>query len=276
VASGQAIFADTMAEMTSEEVAAAARGGAVALWAFGVIEQHGPHLPAGTDVYLPSARLRRVKALLAEAGISSVIVPPYYWGINHASTAFPASFRVRPAVMIELMADIFASLAGDGFGRVICITGHGDALHNQAICDAIKRSRAETGIDIAFAADDGLINRLEIGDEAGVIRLHPERGDSLPFPDVHAGRGETSAMLALCPDLVRDRKLPSLSAVAFTPGDLAEWRQGGDHAKRKTPQGYVGDPAQADAARGAHEVEAGARLLAEAVRARCARAEPAG
>jgi creatinine amidohydrolase len=264
-----------MAEMTWAEVSAAARGGAVALWAFGVIEQHGPHLPAGTDVYLPSARLRRAKALLAEAGVQGVIVPPYYWGVNHASSGFPASFRVRPEVMIELMVDVFESLAGDGFGHVFCVTGHGDALHNQAICDAIKRARAETGSDIAFAADAGLISRLRVDDERGVIRLQGDRGDPLPFPDIHAGRGETSAMLALCPDLVRRDALPFLSAVAFTPDDLAEWRRGGDHAKRKTPQGYVGDPASAEAVRGTREMEAGARLLAEAILVRLSETQAA-
>src|SRR5450830_321439 len=103
---GDAIFADTMAEMTWYQVEEAARAGAVVLWAFGVIEQHGPHLPAGTDVYLPSAQLRRVRATLAARGQRSVIVPPYYWGVNHVSAAFPISFRVRPEIMIELMADV--------------------------------------------------------------------------------------------------------------------------------------------------------------------------
>ena len=50
--------------MTWPEVSKAAKDGAVLLWAFGVIEQHGPHLPTGTDVYIPSARLREVRRIL--------------------------------------------------------------------------------------------------------------------------------------------------------------------------------------------------------------------
>ena len=85
------IFAGTIAEMTWLEVEQAAKGGAALLWAFGVIEQHGPHLPTGTDVYLPQAQLREVRRLLGERGIDALIVPPYYWGVNVVSGAFPAS-----------------------------------------------------------------------------------------------------------------------------------------------------------------------------------------
>src|SRR5574340_175791 len=48
-AAGKSIFEDTIAEMTYPQVEAAIVRGAVGLWAIGVIEQHGPHLPTGTD-----------------------------------------------------------------------------------------------------------------------------------------------------------------------------------------------------------------------------------
>ena len=69
IAAGEPILKDTIAEMTSGEVVEAIGRGAVALWAFGVVEQHGPHLPTGTDIYIPSARLRAVKRLLARDGV---------------------------------------------------------------------------------------------------------------------------------------------------------------------------------------------------------------
>src|SRR5215472_17419178 len=101
---GYSIFEGTMADMTYPEVKDAAELGAAVLWGFGVIEQHGPHLPLATDVYLPSVLLRRVKALLRESGIPSIIMPPFYWGINDVTGIFPGSFQVRPAVMVELMS----------------------------------------------------------------------------------------------------------------------------------------------------------------------------
>lgn len=240
------IFADTMAELTWYEAEKAAGRGAIILWAFGVIEQHGPHLPTGTDVYLPSARLRRVRQLLAERGTEAVIVPPYYWGVNHASASFPASFKVRPEIMIELVCDVLSSLAGDGFRRVFCTTGHGDAIHNRAIHAAAKRSGEKENIDISFLADEGLIKRLQI-DLADPHVTTYRSGHSVPskFPDIHAGRGETSAMMEFYPDLVRHGELPGLQPVDFTMEQLTEWRRGHDFSKRLTPRGYVGNPSLA-------------------------------
>ena len=71
------IFVGTIAEMTWYEVEAAAKNGAVLLWAFGVIEQHGPHLPTGTDVYLAGTAARS-PSRARQAGIQALIVPPYY------------------------------------------------------------------------------------------------------------------------------------------------------------------------------------------------------
>jgi creatinine amidohydrolase len=272
---GDSILAETMAEMTWEEVDAAARRGAVALWAFGVIEQHGPHLPVGTDIYLPSAALRRTRALLAGRGIESVIVPPFYWGVNHASASFPASYVVRPDVMVELMADVFAGLAHDGFRSVYCVTGHGEAHHNRALHRAVTRSRGEAGTDISFLADEGLIRRLGIAlSDPAVTPFKIASDPTLTFPDVHAGKGETSAMLALVPHLVRTAKLADLPAVAFTAEDLAQWREGYELSRRKTPRGYVGDPARAEADQGARDIESAAQAMTDAIAARHAAGGP--
>ena len=262
---GDAIFAGTMAEMTWREVEEAARQSAVALWAFGVIEQHGPHLPAGTDVYLPSARLRRVKELLAQHNVPSVIVPPYYWGVNFVSAAFPVSFQVRPQIMIELMADIFASIARDGFKQTFCISGHGDALHNRTIVDAVRRGAKETGTDISFLAEEALFKRLGVNLSDPAVTSFPTPAPTAPFPDLHAGQWETSAMLSICPSLVRQDKLPAIPAVQFSPADLQDWRSAPEIARRKTPEGHVGDPARADARTGAADIEESALAMVKAI-----------
>jgi creatinine amidohydrolase len=68
------------------------------------------------------------------------------------------------------------------------------------------------------------------------------------------------------PDVVRDDLLGGLAATNFGPADLAEWRKGGEHALRKTPHGYLGDPAAASRARGAALVQREAELVAAAVK----------
>ncbi|MDB5998717.1 MAG: hypothetical protein JWP52_416, partial [Rhizobacter sp.] len=290
---GTDVFEDTIAEMTWYEVEAAAKAGAVLLWAFGVIEQHGPHLPTGTDVYLPSARLRGVRQVLATRGIQALIVPPYYWGVNVVSGGFPASYRVRPELMRELMADVFASFETDGFSRVFCFSGHGDALHNRTICDGITLGRERTKLDISFVIEDALAVRRGMERDDPRLALHPVRDEDGPFRflqitgsspsapqdgserapryvDVHAGRWETAMMMCSCPALVREEVRATLASTDYGPDDLAEWRHGFERARRKTPLGYFGDPAAASRDEGLHSLGQSAERAADAIEARLA------
>jgi creatinine amidohydrolase len=56
------------------------------------------------------------------------------------------------------------------------------------------------------------------------------------------------------------------------PEDLAEWRKGRDHARRKTPDGYFGDPAAASPDQGLAMLEKEAGLVADAIAADVKRA----
>src|SRR5271163_1802440 len=112
--SGYSIFQETMADMTFPELVQAADR-AVVLWGLGVIEEHGPHLPLATDVYLPSALLRLTRRRLQDDGIPAVILPPFYWGVNSITASFPGSITVRPETVLALLLDVFASVYRDGF-----------------------------------------------------------------------------------------------------------------------------------------------------------------
>jgi creatinine amidohydrolase len=266
---GYSIFHDTMADMTYPEIADAAASGAAVLWGLGVIEQHGPHLPLATDVYVPYAVLRRVKTLLADSGIASIIVPPFYWGVNHVTGRFPGSFEIRPAVMSELIIDVLGSLKKDGFADVFCLSGHGDAMHNNALIDGVRRGSAAAGINGAMVVSPGLAKRLGFDPtDLRIVVTAPEGGDAPRHPDVHAGEWETSLLLGCFPDLVRQEILPTLKPTEFSAADLDEWRKGQEHAKRMTPQGYIGDPAVASSAYGIAVVERQAGVIAAAIASR--------
>ena len=269
---GYSIFHETMGDMTYPEVEQAAREGAVALWALGVIEQHGPHLPLATDVYVPSATLRVARRRLAEKGIASVIVPAFYWGVNHVTGRFPGSFEVRPEVMVELMKDVFRSLKKDGFGAVYCLSGHGDALHNQTILDGVKTGSAAAQIDGKLVVAPPAAKRLGFAENDPFLALTASApGEKSPYLDIHAGQWETSFVWALYPGVVRDHIAAKLPPTNLGSADLADWRKGHEHAKRKTPYGYFGDPAAASRDKGLALLEAEAALVADAIAADRAR-----
>lgn len=278
------VFADSIAELTWREVEDAAHNGAVVLWAFGVIEQHGPHLPCGTDVYLPSTSVRRIRRELGTRGIRSLIMPPYYWGVNAVSASFPGSYNVRPQVTQDLVADVVAGLARDGFRHVFCFSGHGDALHNQTVYAAANLASQVTGIDVSFVAETALIERLGLHvTDAQLTVLDPlDGGDVLPaaepqaaYPDLHAGCWETSNMMAAVPALVREDERAALVPTNLDASELGLWRRGALEARQMTPDGYLGDPARATTEQGRRQLDRHAALAAEAIAGRLARLTPA-
>jgi creatinine amidohydrolase len=272
---GYSIFHDTMADMTYPEVAEAARQGASVLWGLGVIEEHGPHLPLATDVYIPYALLRQTRQILALRNIPTVLMPPFYWGVNFVTASFPATFEVRPEIVLELMVDLIKNLKKDGFKNLFCLSGHGDSLHNRTMFAAIKRARREAAFEAYYVCTPPFLNRLKIDPEfdPNDPAIVPAKDASVTaeFMDIHAGEQETSAMWGLFPDVVRQDILKTLKPTNFTLEDVNEWRRGRDHAMRKTPQGYLGDPAAADPQRGVQVMRKQAEFIADAIesKARC-------
>jgi creatinine amidohydrolase len=223
-------------------------------------------LPLATDVYLPSLMLRRVKALLQENGIFSVIMPPFYWGINEVTGIFPGSFEVRPSVMIELMMDLIKSLKKDGFGQLFCVSGHGDAAHNRTLLEGIKRGGAEAAIESYFIGSPGFFKRLGFAaNDPNTIATAREVERQTQFVDVHAGRFETSSMRRYFPDVIRSDVIAGLKPTNLGPDGLAEWRKGKQATLRITPRGYLGDPAASDPALGEAMLVEQARLVADAI-----------
>ena len=164
---GHSIFSGTMADLTYPEVEQLARDKAVLLWAFGVFEEHGPHLPLATDVYIPTAVLARVREMLEGRGVPALIVPPFYWGVNSVTASFPGSITVRPELMIEVMTDVFASLRRDGFDTAFCVSGHGDAHHNRTLADGVRRVRETVGMRASLVLGAGNL-------PAGALRVRSE------------------------------------------------------------------------------------------------------
>ncbi len=273
---GYSIFDGTMVDLSYPAIEQAAKDHAVILWPLGVIEEHGPAMPLGTDIYQSTERMRRVGELLKADGIRSLVAPPMYWGMNEATNGFGGSFSVRPSTLKAIIEDTFLSLRKDGFENVYLITGHGDRIHNKVIVEAVEEARITTGIRGNVVMNAALRDRLGLTGKEPHVLIQAETPAPVPAPapaarpqqvDGHSGGGESSSMLYLFPNLVNTDVLKTLKPTNYGQDDLVEWRKGWADARAKTPQGYFGDPASADANRGKQAFDRDTASIAATIKA---------
>ncbi|MCP9951446.1 creatininase family protein [Actinomadura madurae] len=245
------IFAHTMADMTYPELERAAETGTPVLLPIGVIEEHGPHLPLGTDIYGAYQLAVLVRERLAADGADALIAPPLYWGINQVTSAFTGSFTISPKTARALLDDVLDSLLDQGFDRILLINHHGDRLHNQMLLDAVRRQHDRGSREVRWLESDRIIDRLG-GDREDPVWLYyamPSETETLKSATtlgVHANDQETALVARWFPELVDYEALWELRPTDLTVEDLARWRKGGEHAKAVTPLGYFGDPQPRD------------------------------
>jgi creatinine amidohydrolase len=260
------VLKGTIAEITWPQLEQAAEDGAVVLWAIGSIEEHGRHLPLATDVYIPQALVVKIQQKLAKAGRRSVILPPYYWGVNSVTDAFPGSLKIAPETMSALIRDVASSIGDAGFSRIFLITGHYDAAHNRAIAAGVKAANAQQKAQVVFVAPRSLVTRLELAPTHGDVLVAelPAAATDAP-PDLHAGDDESSKMLAIAGPLVRRDAMKNAAPTQLDAADVAQWRRGGMHARRITPEGHLGAPASATATKGRAKIDSEAAAYSAAI-----------
>ncbi len=242
------IFQDTVADMTWIEIEEALEKGAVVLSPTGVIEQQGPHLPTGVDIYESHYICRNIKQRLQEENIPIIISPPYYFGVNHITSAFPGSFTSRKETIQSVLFDMWESLFRWGAKHIFVIDVHGDKLHGDALYSAVRKTRDSLDIDVRLVISNLLADQLRISkdqEEFLIFDIDFSFGSFQPppnYPDFHAGAQGTARFLKYFPHLVRQEKINELTPRLFSAEDLKGWQVGAESARTVTPYGYVGDP----------------------------------
>src|SRR5260370_27890691 len=111
------------AEMTRQEPRAIAPETTVVL-PLGATEQHGPHLPAGTDFFTVE-HLAIAAAEQASAEISIIVTPALPFGSSDHHLCFGATLSLRTETYYRVLMDLLRSLVTDGFTRIFLLNGHG-------------------------------------------------------------------------------------------------------------------------------------------------------
>jgi mycofactocin system creatininase family protein len=186
----------------------------------GSLEQHGPHLPLDTDARVATA----VAHHAADADPSLLVAPAVAYGASGEHEGFPGTLSIGHEALNAVLVELGRS-AGRWVRRLVFVNGHGGNV--PTVSEAVLRLRDE-GRDMAWF------------------------GCGTPGGDAHAGRTETSILLALEPTLVRE-DVAEVGNTAPLAELLPVLRRGGIAAA--SPNGVLGDPHGA-------APEEGERLLA--------------
>jgi creatinine amidohydrolase len=224
------------------------RHAAVVILPVGALEAHGPHLPLETDVIIAQAMARAGAARLAESGADVLLLPALPYSPAPFAAEFDGTVSVRPDTLTRLIVDIGQSLAAQGFRLLAVANAHLDPAHLEALAQAGSALQRE---GVALVAPDLTRRRL-------AERLTPEFRSGA----CHAGRFETSIVLASRPELVG-----SHGGLAPVPRSLSDAIREGKRTFREAggELAYFGDPAAASADEGAATIQELGRILAEAV-----------
>lgn len=230
----------------------------IALLPVAAVEQHGPHLPLGTDAVINEGIVDAALTRLP-ADASVLVLPALTVGDSLEHSAFPGTLSVALDALMGLWLSIGESVARAGVRKLVIVNSHGG---QKALVDQVAlRLRVRHGM-LAVRA-----HSFALGLPEGLFEA-----DELAH-GLHGGAVETSLMLHLRPAWVRLEAIdlfPSLGARLAAQGGLLGVEKPiglGWMAQDLHPCGACGDPRQASAAKGRLVLEhmAGqlARLLGE-------------
>lgn len=187
----------------------------------GSVEQHGPHLPLDTDTRIA---LAVAGAAAARLGPDLLVAPAIAIGASGEHEMFPGTVSIGTEGLRTVLVELGRS-AGRWVRRTVFVNGHGGNL--DAVRSAVELLRAESRDVSAYSCS-------------------PPRS-LCANPDAHAGRTETSIMLAVSPEVVR-LDLARAGNTAPLASLLPTMRAGSVRAVSEN--GVLGDPAGATAAEG--------------------------
>jgi creatinine amidohydrolase len=179
------------------------------LFPVGALEQHGPHLPLGTNTFLAEAVARRVSD---ELGI--LRAPTFPYGVTGGGRGrYAATTTLRRKTLHRAVNELLASWEDHGVSEIVVITAHRYEPHLDALLMALTSRSRTTVIDL-YA--------VEVGD---LLETEPELEIG--------GELETSLMLHLAPERVRRDQVTDL---APDPRDV------GRYVRHRMPTPPAGSP----------------------------------
>lgn len=230
------------------------------------VEEHGPHLPLGTDIYTCLGFTEAIAARLEEQHpeLTAVLVPILPLGAGTAP--YLGSIGVPPRMIEDALLRVGRAFARDGFRYLVTISGHLALSQLMTMERTARKISKRYGVQMIALGTSVFRSALRSPELLQACAELPEPLSKKALESLvrthHAGALETSLMLHLQPDLVQPgfRQLEPIG-----PLRLVRWRGW----TREHWPGYVGEPAKARADLGqvvlAAAAERGADLVARLV-----------
>jgi creatinine amidohydrolase len=203
-------------EMNREEFAEAMGEDPVVILPIGSVEEHGAHLPLGSDTFEVDFVIGRI----AEK-IECVVLPTINYGNCGSTYNFPGTISVSFESLRYIIHDILSEVIRHGGSRILVISGHAGTNHMAAMRMAAQ----------CIAKKNPKVKLMVMSD----YDLVPEyKGGNVPKWDGHAGKAETSRMLNIRPDISKKGKVaakPKYKEYMVLPDPESQ-----------IPGGFAGDP----------------------------------
>ena len=156
----------------------------IALLPVGTIERHGDHLPLGTDNIVPSWIADKVAERL---GGDVIVLPQINYGVTVTLANFPGSINIPSEVFMQYVKHVLLEVARNGVKYVVVLNGHGGNTRElQIVAKEVTSLTNLSVLIIDWWRDVAQQKRTEL----------------FKYPG-HAGEDETSAVMAIRPELVR-------------------------------------------------------------------------
>src|SRR5947209_7459226 len=241
-------------ELTGPDIRATDMARVIAVLPFAAIEQHGPHLPLGTDMFIMEGYLARVLQRLP-AGLPVLFLPVQAIGTSQEHSAFAGTLSLTDEAALRGWAALGDGIAPTGCRKLVLLNSHGgnSALIDRLALDLRVRLNmlAVTASWSRFGYPDGLFSMQELAH------------------GIHGGEVETSLMRAFRPDLVRVDKAENFVPASLDfERDFAWLRTArptgfGWMAQDLSSSGAVGNAAAASADKGEAAADYGATAFIE-------------
>ena len=219
-------------ELTAPTLANVDRQQTLVVIPIAAVEQHGPHMPTGTDTILCTAVAEALEGRLT----SQLLLTPTLWrGASSHHLRFGSTLDSALDTYIPTLCDVACSLLDDGFRRVMFLNGHGGNIDPMKI--AVRRLQLDYVDALLVAgnywvATDAERGQILEGDQKGVG---------------HACEFETSLLLHVRAELVDQTKLANAGE---TVADVIDGLYVSRDMLQRTREGFTGRPDLASADKG--------------------------